>query len=66
MVSDPSLETFNLDAKVAAFVKAVLEEWSSHRGQHIMIKMGSDFAWDNVSVAFCDLFTNLVNLSDLL
>lgn len=52
VVDDPLLETYNLDAKVQNFIQAILEEKSHSVGNNIMLKMGSDFAWDNAHTWF--------------
>ena len=49
VVSDHSLENYNLDVKAAQFIEAILQEQSISRGNHIMLKMGADFTYDNAN-----------------
>ena len=66
MVGDPLLETYNLDAKVDGLINAILEEQLHSRGNNIMLKMGSDFAWDNANSWFksLDQLIEKVNAKD--
>jgi lysosomal alpha-mannosidase len=43
VMDDPRLEDYNVDQMVSKFVDAILQEQSYSKGNHIMLKMGSDF-----------------------
>ena len=47
VVEDDRLETFNVDQKLDALVSAIEYEIAHSVGDNVMIKMGSDFAFDN-------------------
>ena len=66
IVEDPLLETCNADAKVQAFITAILDEQSHSVGNNIMIKMGADFTWDNANTWYksIDTLIRRVNAAD--
>lgn len=47
VVTDPLLQTYNLDSKIAKFIQGIQQEQSITRGNHLMLKLGSDFAYSN-------------------
>lgn len=47
IVDDPALKTFNVCAKIQAFVDMCKERSKWQRGKHIFLPMGEDFAYDN-------------------
>jgi alpha-mannosidase len=47
VVSDPLLETYNLDEKVQLFIQGILAEQKIARGNNIMLRMGADFVYQN-------------------
>lgn len=63
VIDDKRLETYNMDAKTQGFIDAILDEKSMSVGNHIMLKMGSDFAWDNAQTWFksVDKLINKIN-----
>ena len=49
IIDDKLLETYNLEAKAEAFVKAIYEEQQISLGNNIMMKMGADFTYSNAN-----------------
>jgi len=64
IIDDPVLETYNLDSKLKSFVDGILEEQSHSVGNNIMLKMGSDFAWDNARTWFKSLDKLIAAMND--
>ena len=55
IVDDASLEGYNVDAKVEAFVQAALSLGNQTRGNDIMFMQGSDFQYMNAEAYFKNL-----------
>jgi len=47
IVDDALLETYNADRMIANFIAAIEDEQKHSVGNHIMIKMGADFVYEN-------------------
>jgi len=66
VVEDPLLQTYNADAMTEAFIAAIYEEQSHSVGNHVMIKMGADFTYDNANTWYksMDVLIRRVNALD--
>lgn len=63
IVDDKLLETYNLEAKAEAFVKAIYEEQEISLGYNIMMKMGADFTYTNANTWYksIDILMKYIN-----
>jgi alpha-mannosidase len=57
VVSDPLLETYNLDEKIQLFINGILAEQAISRGNNIMLRMGADFVYQNAQAWYRSIDT---------
>lgn len=55
IVSNPLLETYNLDEKVQLFIDGILAEQKIARGNNIMLRMGADFVYQNAQAWYMSI-----------
>lgn len=64
--TDPLLETYNLEYKIQKMIEGIESEQSITRGNHLMLKLGSDFAYANSQSWYnsLDIIIDAVNARD--